>query len=322
MTRNWNDIRWIFVPDGSLRDIYVQNVTLSDWEKLIDFLNLNYDLKFGDDDNNQIDREYVIDYLRDETRKMENKALKIYLNGISIHCHFFLSEIEFDIDPKEIKSIQDFESIEKFMISVSRVLSRQVTLTGESSPEFPLIKIDITKGINKITNQDNDIERNNQMNFNLAFRPDEAYYKEAYKEITSSRKLKKYEPVFAILMVIGWIGLYFFDSSKRLGILPFIFSGIGIYEFFKYYYEKKKWLKDRLDSKIAGQLLEFEFNDNCIKHNGPFSNGEIQWNGLKDIIKTKNGILLKPENGISIYLQDRQFSDREQIQFILSKRTV
>ena len=39
MTRIWDDIKWIFELDGSLRDIYVQDVTLSDWETLIDFLN-------------------------------------------------------------------------------------------------------------------------------------------------------------------------------------------------------------------------------------------------------------------------------------------
>ena len=60
MTRNWNDIKWIFEPDGSLRDIYVQDVTLSDWEELIDFLNLNYDIKFGEDEQNQIEKEQIV----------------------------------------------------------------------------------------------------------------------------------------------------------------------------------------------------------------------------------------------------------------------
>ncbi len=53
-----SSIQWIFEPDGSLRDIYVQDVTLLDWEKLIDFFNLNYELKFGENDINQIDKEY------------------------------------------------------------------------------------------------------------------------------------------------------------------------------------------------------------------------------------------------------------------------
>ncbi len=149
MTRNWNDIEWTFKPDGSLRDIYVQDVTLSDWEKLIDFLNLNYDIKFGEDEKKQIDKEYVAKYLKDETGEMESKALKIDFNGVNFHCYFFLpDQIEFDIDPNEIKTINDFESIETFMVSISKTLKNQVTLTRENSPEFPLIKIDFENEVN------------------------------------------------------------------------------------------------------------------------------------------------------------------------------
>ncbi|MGA9212751.1 MAG: hypothetical protein WBY99_08680 [Kaistella sp.] len=158
------------------------------------------------------------------------------------------------------------------------------------------------------------------MNFKLNFKPDENYYKEAYAEIISSLKFKKYEPLFATIMVFFGIGLYFFDTHKKLGLFPFVFSCVGIYEFYKFHFEKKKWLKDRLQSGIAGQLLEMEFSETTIKHSGPFSNGELNWNGLKDIIKTKNGVLLKPENGVSIYLSDRLFKDSEQIDFILSKK--
>lgn len=151
MIRNWNDIKWIFEPDGVLRDIYIQDITLLHWEKLIDFLNFNYDLKFGENDSNQIDKEYVINYLNDETGEMESKTLRINLNGINIHCYFFLpDQIEFDIDPKEINTINDFESIEKFMISISKTLNNQVTLTGENSPEFPLFKVDFDENINKV----------------------------------------------------------------------------------------------------------------------------------------------------------------------------
>ena len=150
MTKNWNDIKWIFEPDGLLRDIYVQEVTLLDWEKLIDFINLNYNLKFGEAESSQIDKDYVIRYLKDDTGEIESKVLRIYRNGVTINCHFFLSDqIEFDVDPKEIKSLQDFENIENFMISLSKTLHNQVTLTGENWPTFPLVKIDCDKEINK-----------------------------------------------------------------------------------------------------------------------------------------------------------------------------
>ena len=51
MKQTWDDIKWIFVPDGSSRDIYVQDVSICDWGKLIDLLNSKYSMR--------IDKEYA-----------------------------------------------------------------------------------------------------------------------------------------------------------------------------------------------------------------------------------------------------------------------
>ena len=40
--QDWDDIKWIFELDGTLRDIYVQEVSIIDWENLIDLLNKRY----------------------------------------------------------------------------------------------------------------------------------------------------------------------------------------------------------------------------------------------------------------------------------------
>jgi hypothetical protein len=149
MNREWNDIKWIFEPDGSLRDIYVQDVSLNDWDKLIDFVNKNFILTFGD--KNKIDKDYVLKYLQKTNRQDTCQPLIIYLARIKVHCYFFLpEEIEFDINPKEIKSITDFELIESFMVSISKVLGKQVTLTAENSPKFPLVKVDVKNSIDKV----------------------------------------------------------------------------------------------------------------------------------------------------------------------------
>ena len=64
MAVTWDNIALIFEPDGSLRDIYVQEISLDDWGNLIDFLNNNYNLKYGvtgeEKDSNQIDKDYII----------------------------------------------------------------------------------------------------------------------------------------------------------------------------------------------------------------------------------------------------------------------
>lgn len=157
-------------------------------------------------------------------------------------------------------------------------------------------------------------------NFTLSITPNEAYYKEAYEEMISTLRLKKYEPYFAVVMVLAGVGLFFYDENDLLGMFPFVFSMIGVYEFRKYFTEKNKWLKAQLDSRLVGQKIEFTFNDTGILHTGPFSNGEMKWEGINNILQTKRGLLIKPENGSSLYLPDRVFSDKKHKAFILSKK--
>ncbi|MEL0644592.1 hypothetical protein V6251_09380 [Olleya sp. Ti.3.14] len=152
--RNWKNIKWIFEKDGTLRDIYVQNIEVSDWEKLIELLNSEYKIFYGNNEENfssQIDLDYVKKTFADETGELKIKFARIDLNGVLIVCHFFLEDqIEFDISPSEIKSINELNLILEFMKSVSKKLNKEITLCGENQPEFPLIKIDTKNGIEKI----------------------------------------------------------------------------------------------------------------------------------------------------------------------------
>ncbi|AWI26827.1 hypothetical protein [Flavobacterium pallidum] len=152
MTYNWNDIKWIFEPDGALRDIYVTNINVDDWKNLIDFLNNEFVIRFGITQHNfqlnKIDKNYALQYLTSRTDQMESKTISIILDDILINCHLFSnSEIEFDIDPTEIKSETELNKIIAFMKSISKQLRKQIFLTGENDQEFPLITIDETSNV-------------------------------------------------------------------------------------------------------------------------------------------------------------------------------
>jgi len=160
ITNYWEEIKWIFEPDGALRDIYVKNINIEDWEKLIDFLNENHTIKFGttseNKDINKIDKEYITKLLVDETKEMECKTASIIIEKIIINTHFFYNkEIEFDIDPKEINSIYNFERLVNFMNDISRILSQKVILTGENQIDFPLVEVDFeNKFIKSLTQKE------------------------------------------------------------------------------------------------------------------------------------------------------------------------
>ena len=159
MKRNWEDIKWIFEPNGALRDIYVQETSIKDWGKIIDLINEKYEVNCGDTgeykDSQKIDKNHVIEYLIDETGEKESKSASIVLGKIKLNCHFFLEDqIEFDIDPNEINSIEDFELIKNFMTDVSKLIDNQITLTDENIPQIPLVKIDVEKGLYRILTED------------------------------------------------------------------------------------------------------------------------------------------------------------------------
>ncbi len=154
MTNNWEEIKWIFEPDGTLRDIYVENVDIEDWKILIDYLNTNHIVKYGPSDDNQIinkiNKEYLIQLLTDVTGKLELKTVTIIIDNIIINTHFFtVDEIEFDIEPEEINSVEDYEKVLSFMNKISRVLNKQLILTGENQIQFPLVTVEFSKNLIK-----------------------------------------------------------------------------------------------------------------------------------------------------------------------------
>ena len=157
ITPSWKEIEWVFENDhGTCRDIYVQETTLSDWEKLIDLLNDKYptcfDLSDGQRIPSKIDKEYVINYLKREIdEEYDSKSVAIDLSGKEIRTHFFqIEEIDFDIDPDIITNNDDLKDLLDFMSDVSKHLDKPIILTPETCPNFPMIKIDSNRGIKKI----------------------------------------------------------------------------------------------------------------------------------------------------------------------------
>ncbi len=158
------------------------------------------------------------------------------------------------------------------------------------------------------------------MDFTISFRPDLDYYKEAYSQIIKSNGLKRFEPVFATMMILVGLGLWYFDESSALGLFPFLFSGLGLFELIKVYTSRNKWISDRVKSGVTGQEIQIQFTDDLIIHHGPFSSGNIKWIGIKSIGQTDKGLIIKPEIGTVIYLRKTTFDDKDQIDSILSKR--
>jgi hypothetical protein len=142
MDKNINNevINQVFFVDGSLRDIYVFNVDLDEWQKL-------YELVHSSQWNIILYKDGQISEYEDTTvhkliKEKENHSIMMTINikGILINCYFFSdTEIEFDIDPKEVKSGSDVNIVFDFMKKISKVLGKESILTVEGDPENPLV---------------------------------------------------------------------------------------------------------------------------------------------------------------------------------------
>ncbi len=154
------------------------------------------------------------------------------------------------------------------------------------------------------------------MNIQITQHINKEYYLEYYAEwLKYKSKLRKYEKLIGIVAIIISCFIYIFNKKYYyLSIGSLIFGFIRIYD---YYSSKQKWLKDRLKSKIFNNIIQIIFNEECIEIFSKFGNAKMNWEFMSTSIMTKKGLILIPENGISIYLQKSCFRNTEDLNLII-----
>jgi hypothetical protein len=164
--------------DGSLRDIYVLEVTVSDWQRVLDWLHTTpYPIEF------YLDRQpaplphdvSTVFEQRDET----GAFLQIDVEGVILHCHFFWhKEVEFDLDPRQVDSKQKEQGITGFMRALGRLLDKEVVLTPENLETNPFLRY--------VPGQDQIID------YHLSLEPDEV------RELSREEGLKMMAKVYGV----------------------------------------------------------------------------------------------------------------------------
>ncbi|OIQ18074.1 MAG: hypothetical protein BM557_07610 [Flavobacterium sp. MedPE-SWcel] len=141
---NWEEIKWILIPDGSLRNIHIDNTTINDWKLLIDFLDKGFVELFGKQHQiniENIDRNYI-DYYLLNLENLDAETIHIRIDQVLINCHpYNETEIEFDISTKEIKSNIEFDLILKFMNIMRLKFQKPIRLTDVGEEDENLIII-------------------------------------------------------------------------------------------------------------------------------------------------------------------------------------
>jgi hypothetical protein len=141
---DWTTLKdTIYGFDGSWLDIYVLDTTQKDWKKWVDIVNEQYSVSFyngqTEKTETKIDFQAVLNKWSGKTDLINGATIK--LDGVDINCHFFSDqEIENDIDPRQVKTIDDHNKLMDYLGTVSAALNKRVILTQENLQEFVLIE--------------------------------------------------------------------------------------------------------------------------------------------------------------------------------------
>jgi hypothetical protein len=137
---DWTECKTAFSCDASLRDVYVFDTTIEDWNKMLQLLKRqSYSLSFTSDGEPAFLPSDAADVFNG--RSEHTQVLSIDLGGLVLNCHFFgVQEIELDIDPQEV-SDQRFQLLSQFLQNLSNELEKPIILTPENAPTVELFRV-------------------------------------------------------------------------------------------------------------------------------------------------------------------------------------
>ncbi len=146
---SWETLKQkVYYSDGALMDVLVLDTKLEDWRIWVDFVNTNYRIEWfegsSETTKEKIDSDVVLEILLGNLDFVSTS--KIFTGKIQINSHFFWDEeIENDLDPREFKTIEEHNSLMKYLIKMSTVLEKEVIVTPENGREYILISVNQDK---------------------------------------------------------------------------------------------------------------------------------------------------------------------------------
>lgn len=145
--KSWDSIKEeIYYEDGSLRDIYIFDTNKEDWRSWSNLVNEKFEVEFYNGRTQEIEDkiniEEVFNFWADQTGFTETNSATIKLGEVLIKCYFFIaSEIEDDIDPREVKTEENHKAIMEYLQQISKTLKKKVVVTSKMAEEDILLEV-------------------------------------------------------------------------------------------------------------------------------------------------------------------------------------
>ncbi|HEX9626151.1 MAG TPA: YcxB family protein [Acidiferrobacterales bacterium] len=155
------------------------------------------------------------------------------------------------------------------------------------------------------------------MKFDVKFRLDRAYMGESYDQARrhGSKWLLGERIVGSALVVLGVVLLVY---ARGETVLPVVLVAVGVFELLSNRVKKHFWLRRHLKSKLYDVEIKITVSDSGIESRSPYSNNEMNWNGVEKVLRTPKGILIWPQKGMYWYSPE-SVAGADAIEFIESK---
>jgi len=137
----WSVARAAFDWDGSLRDIYVLATDEGDWQRMLRWLATSaYPVQFTiGDQPHPLPNTGVADIVSSWSET--SVLLRVDPDRLGLNRHFFcVEQIEFDPDPRDISTADQFSDLLNFMRGVGDAVGKEVILTPENGEQYPLLR--------------------------------------------------------------------------------------------------------------------------------------------------------------------------------------
>src|SRR5262245_14857192 len=111
----WDTVSEGFKPDGALRDIYVHDATLADWQAALNHIRERYAPLHFTVDSHPADLPRQVAEIF-PIRARAAPLLNFDVGGIDLACHFFQpKQIEFDLRPEEVTGPERLATVVSFL---------------------------------------------------------------------------------------------------------------------------------------------------------------------------------------------------------------
>jgi hypothetical protein len=137
----WKAVRREFAFDGSWRDIFILGSDIPAWQQMLDGLrSAGYDLTYYRDS-----KPTELPARAEDAFSLDGEChclLSVRFDGILANCHFFTpAEIEFDIDPREVRGQAQLDALLKFMTCLATSVGREAILCPENCSQSVIFRV-------------------------------------------------------------------------------------------------------------------------------------------------------------------------------------